>query len=202
MKVIIPQDLNEITLGQMIELNRIDKLDLDQIERAKLIIKLLVKNVNDSNIDKIKVADLLVMYKKLCAMTNKQTKLIKKVCIQGKTYGFNPDLENISTGEFIDLDTYCKDLDKNLHLIMAVLYREITKEASGKYMIEKYDGEITARAELFKNEMPGAVAQSCVVFFYNLGSNYLTDMLQSLKEDSQIEKELNLVRNGGGTLSL
>tara|TARA_R110002020_G_scaffold351767_2_gene564961 strand:- start:119 stop:727 length:609 start_codon:yes stop_codon:yes gene_type:complete len=202
MKVIIPQDLNEITLGQMMELNRIDKLELEQVERAKLIIKLLVENVNDNNIDQIKVADLLVMYKKLCAMTNTQTKLIKKVSIEGKTYGFNPDLNNISTGEFMDIDTYCKDLDKNLHLIMAVLYREITKEAEGKYKILEYDGEINSRAELFKNKMPGAVAQSCVVFFYNLGSSYLTDMLQSLKEDNQIEKELNLVRNGGGTLSL
>jgi len=200
MKVIIPQDLNEISLGQMMELTKLDKAELNQIDKAKSIIKLLVKNINDSNIHNINLSDVLVMYKKLCDMTNVQTQLIKKVSLGGRKYGFNPDLNNISTGEFLDIDTYCKDLDKNLHLVMAVLYREIVSESSGKYSIEPYSDNSRERAELFKEKMPASVAQSCLVFFYNLGSSYLKDTLQSLKEDKKIEKELNLARNGDGTL--
>ena len=73
MKVIIPQDLNEITLKQMIKLADIEKLEIDEVEKAKEVIKLLVDKVDDSNINRIKVLDLLAMYKKLCAMTNTET---------------------------------------------------------------------------------------------------------------------------------
>lgn len=199
MKVIIPEDLNEISLGQMMELNRLDKEDVDQVTKAKNIIKLLVDNVDDSNIDSIKMADLLVMYRKLCDMTNVQTQLIKRVSIEGKKYGFNPDLNNISTGEFMDIDSYCKDLDNNLEFVMAILYREIVEEAAGKYYIKPYEANILERAKLFKEKMPASVAQSCIIFFYNLGSSYLTDTLQSLKEDHQIENLLRSERNGDGT---
>ena len=41
MKVIIPQDLNEITLKQMIKLADIEKLEIDEVEKAKEVIKLL-----------------------------------------------------------------------------------------------------------------------------------------------------------------
>ena len=83
MKVIIPQDLNEITLKQMIKLADIEKLEIDEVEKAKEVIKLLVDKVDDSNINRIKVLDLLAMYKKLCAMTNTETSLIKLVSIEG-----------------------------------------------------------------------------------------------------------------------
>ena len=200
MKVIIPQDFNEISLGQMMELTKIDKQELDQFSKAKKIIKLLVKNIDDSNIDNVNLSDVLVMYKKLCSMSNVNTQLIKRVSLEGKKYGINPDLQNISTGEFMDIDTYCKDLDENLHLVMAILYREVVNESGSKYSIKPYEANTRERAELFKKKMPASVAQSCLVFFYNLGSNYLIDTLQSLEEDNKIEKELNLVRNGDGTL--
>ena len=61
----------------MIKLADIEKLEIDEVEKAKEVIKLLVDKVDDSNINRIKVLDLLAMYKKLCAMTNTETSLIK-----------------------------------------------------------------------------------------------------------------------------
>ena len=119
--------------------------------------------------------------------------------LEGKKYGFNPDLNNISTGEFMDIDTLCKDLDKNLHLIMAILYREVSTEGEGKYIIEPYDANIEVRARVFKEKMPASVAQSCLVFFYNLGSKYLKSTLESLQEDQTQSQQQGLERNGVGT---
>ena len=85
MKVIIPQDLNEITLGHMMQLADIEKLEIEEIDKAKLVIKLLVDNVNDDNIDRIKVTDLLVMYQKLSVMTNTNTSLIKLMVLDVQT---------------------------------------------------------------------------------------------------------------------
>lgn len=202
MKVIIPQDLNEINLGQMMQLSDIEKMEIEEVDKAKKVIKLLVNNVNDDNIDRIKVTDLLVMYQKLCAMTNTQTSLIKLMSIDGIKYGFNPDIENISTGEFMDIDMLCKKMDKNLHQIMAILYREVTTEGEGKYLIKEYDAEIEDRAKLFKDKMPASVAQSCLVFFYRLGKDYLKGTMESLKEEQKVKEVLTSVKGGDGILSL
>ena len=40
-------------------------------------------------------------------------------------FGFIPKLDNISLGEFVDLDSYMSDWD-NMHKAMAVLYRPVT----------------------------------------------------------------------------
>jgi hypothetical protein len=198
MKVIIPQDLNEITLKQMIKLADIEKLEIDEVEKAKEVIKLLVDKVDDSNINRIKVLDLLAMYKKLCAMTNTETSLIKLVSIEGVKYGFNPDIQSISTGEFMDIDMLCKDLDKNLHMIMAILYRKVTTEGEGKYLIEEYDAKIDERANLFLNKMPASVAQSCLVFFYRLGGGCLSDTMVSLQEEEKANQVQTLESDGVG----
>jgi len=200
MKVIIPQDLNEITLKQMIKLADIEKLEIDEVEKAKEVIKLLVDKVDDSNINRIKVLDLLAMYKKLCAMTNTETSLIKLVSIEGVKYGFNPDIQNISTGEFMDIDMLCKDLDKNLHMIMAILYRKVTTEGEGRYLIEEYDAKIDERASLFLNKMPASVAQSCLVSFYRLGRGYLNDTMVSLQEEEKANQVQTLESDGVGIL--
>ena len=201
MKVIIPQDLNEITLKQMIKLADIEKLEIDEVEKAKEVIKLLVDKVDDSNINRIKVLDLLAMYKKLCAMTNTETSLIKLVSIEGVKYGFNPDIQSISTGEFMDIDMLCKDLDKNLHMIMAILYRKVTTEGEGRYLIEEYDAKIDERASLFLNKMPASVAQSCLVFFYRLGKGYLSDTMVSLQEEEKASQVQTSESDGVGILS-
>jgi len=201
MKVIIPQDLNEITLGHMMQLADIEKLEIEEIEKAKLVIKLLVDNVNDDNIDRIKVTDLLVMYQKLSVMTNTNTSLIKLMVLDGVKYGFNPDIQNISTGEFMDIDMLCKEMDKNLHQVMAILYREVTTEGDGKYLIKEYDAKIEDRAKLFKEKMPASVAQSCLVFFYRLGKGYLSDTMVSLQEEEKANQVQTLESDGVGTLS-
>jgi len=200
MKVIIPQDLNEINLGQMMQLADIEKLEIEEIDKAKKVIKLLVDNVNDDNIDRIKVTDLLVMYQKLCAMTNTQTSLIKLMVLDGVKYGFNPDIQNISTGEFMDIDMLCKEMDKNLHQVMAILYREVTTEGEGKYLIKEYDAKIEYRAKLFKEKMPASVAQSCLVFFYRLGKDYLRCTMESLQEEQKVKEVLSSVKGGDGIL--
>ena len=201
MRVTIPQDLNEITLKQMIQLADIEKLELDEVQKAKQVIKLLVDKVDDTNIDNIKMVDLLEMYTKLCSMTNSETALIKLVSIEGVKYGFNPDLENISTGEFMDIDTMCKDLDKNLHKVMAILYRKVITEGEGKYLIEPYDANIEDRAKLFLNKMPASVAQSSLVFFYRLGKDYLRGTMESLQVEQKVSKLQTSEKDGDGILS-
>ena len=44
------------------------------------------------------------------------------------TYGFIPNLSEITMGEYIDIEGHCKEAHNNLHKIMSILYRPIVKE--------------------------------------------------------------------------
>ena len=89
-------------------------------------------------------------------------------------------------GEYADIETFIKnDIDKSMPELMAVLYRPIIKEKNEVYTIEAYDGEIAMRAEEMK-KMSAEQVQSALVFFYNLGNEFVPIMqsylIQTLKE--------------------
>lgn len=88
--------------------------------------------------------------------------------IQGEKveFGFIPNLEKMSFGEFIDLDKYIGDIN-NAHKAMAVLYRPIKKKWKDTYDILDYKGS-DEYSEVLK-DMPAVVAESAMVFFYRLG---------------------------------
>ena len=83
-----------------------------------------------------------------------------------QTFGFIPNLDEMTLGEYIDLDTYFGDWD-NMHKAMSVLYRPITKEKGNLYNIEEYDG--TKYSDVLKL-MPLDVVLGSIFFFYNLSS--------------------------------
>jgi len=200
MRLIIPTELSEITLGQLQSLTRLEAIELSELERQKQTIELLT-NVDRQTIDQIKLNDLNDVYGKLLHLTKSSDKLHKFVTIDDVKYGFHPNLSEISTGEFADLDTLCKDLNDNLHLIMAILYRPVQDEAHGKYNIEPYDSELEARGRIFKKKMKADVVNSALVFFWTIGSDFLTDSLTSLQEQEAIRSSKTSVISGVGTVS-
>ena len=199
MKLIIPTDTSEITLGQLQGLADIEEADIDTLERQKRSISLLT-GVDRETLDRFRLSDLEMVYSKLLSLSKKENRLIKFVTLEGVKYGFHPNLSEITTGEFADLDTYCKELNKNLHKVMAILYRPVVKEKYGKYDIEKYNGT-GKRAQLFKDKLPANVVNGAMVFFWTLGKDYLTDILTSLSEDKARTSNKDSVRNGVGIQS-
>ena len=113
------------------------------------------------------------------------------------TFGFIPKLDDISLGEFIDLDNYIGDWQQ-IHKAMAVLYRPITFRKGDLYLIEDYEGS-DKYSEVMK-DAPVNVALGATVFFYRLGrilSNYLVDSLESqIQKDNRLAEALE--KNGVG----
>lgn len=81
-----------------------------------------------------------------------------------KDYGFVPDINAISFGEWLDLDSNCKDFPKNLNKILSILYRPISNQLGNKYGIEPYNASHLKNADDF-NEMPLSIANGALVFF-------------------------------------
>ncbi len=107
------------------------------------------------------------------------------------TFGFIPKLEDISMGEFVDLEKYIGDWQQ-MHKAMAVLYRPIIHKRKEFYLIEDYKGSDKYSDVML--DAPIQVAIGSMVFFYNLSkelSKHLTDSLASrLKEESEFQQTL------------
>ena len=122
-------------------------------------------------IKELSLSDVAVIMSKVGELQQEQdTKLKRIIEINGVEYGFHPDLDSISLGEYADIEQFIKNgIDSSLPELMAVLYRPIKiKKSETLYIIEPYDGDIRLRAEEMK-QMSAEQVQSALVFFYTLG---------------------------------
>ena len=122
-------------------------------------------------IKELSLSDVAVIMSKVGELQQEQdTKLKRIIEINDVEYGFHPDLDSISLGEYADIEQFIKNgIDSSLPELMAVLYRPIKiKKSETLYIIEPYDGDIRLRAEEMKL-MSAEQVQSALVFFYTLG---------------------------------
>jgi len=125
--------------------------------------------------------------KKISDCFEEETPLIRKFTMTGTDgasidFGFIPDLENMTFGEYVDLDNFISDWD-NMHKAMAVLYRPITFEKNDKYLIEEYKGN-DMYWEIMK-DAPVNVALGAMVFFYRLGKKLAKYTMLYLQQQAQ-----------------
>ena len=145
-------------------------------------------------IKQLELKDVAVIMSKLSELQAKQDSSLKRVIeVEGKRYGFHPNLEEITLGEYADIETFIKnDIEKNMPEVCAILYRPIVNEENDVYTIEAYDGDISIRAEQMK-KMSAEQVQSALLFFYNLGKElsmtlplYLMERLKEMKAQSPL----------------
>jgi hypothetical protein len=104
-----------------------------------------------------------------------------------KGYGFIPDINKMSFGEWLDLDSNNKDFPKSLPKLLSILYRPITSEIGTKYKIEQYTADHLSNAKDFES-MPLSIANGALLFFSNIEKELVNTSLSFL--DSQIQENL------------
>ena len=176
-EVYIPDTLSEITLGQYQKYLKIQSENEDENFLAMKMIEIFC-GLRGDTILAMKAKSIKDITAILTNMFNEKPQLVKEFKMGSKTYGFIPKLEDMSFGEYIDLDTYISDTD-NLHRAMGVLYRPIKQKYGDKYSIEDYDGEET---DIMKS-MPMDAVLSSIIFFYHLGMDLSQAMMNSLEEE-------------------
>ena len=133
---------------------------LDTINVLSDIPKKLIKELS--------IGDIALILKKIAELQEKEGNKLKKIFqLDNVKYGFHPNLEEITLGEYADIETYLKNgLEGNLHKLMAVLYRPITEIDGFNYTIEAYGtSDSRMRAEKFK-KMKAKDVNSSLVFFW------------------------------------
>lgn len=139
----------------------------------------------------------------LTAALSEDTPLVKRFWFRGSNdneveFGMVPDLNNLSFGEYIDLDKYVSDW-KQMHKAMAVLFRPITKKKKDLYDIEEYEG--SAKYADYMRHMPLNVALGAIVFFYRLGmklsKHTMNYSLSQMTTDQRLQLEKAFLDKSG-----
>ena len=171
----VPTELKDVTLGQYQKFVKIQQQNDDVTFIAQKMIEIFC-NIDLKDTFKIKVTDINEIVAILNNLFDTKPELITQFKHNGKEYGFIPKLEDMSLGEYVDIDNYLQDWD-NMHLAMSVLYRPIKMQYGGKYDVVEYTGKENADD---MRDIPLDVAFSSLIFFYNLGIDLSSNMMDFL----------------------
>jgi hypothetical protein len=183
----IPTSLNEIKLAQYQKFLSIAK-DNDESEFLQQKMVQLFCGIDLKDVAQIRYKDVAEITANINNLFTQENKLIQRFKMGGVEFGFIPNLDEMSTGEYMDLDTYITDWD-TMHNAMAVLYRPITNKLGNKYQIEDYKGSVTY-ADVMKHA-PLDVVLGAMVFFYNLGNDLLKSTINYLEGNQEVQNILN-----------
>ena len=185
--LIVPNSLKEITLKQYQKFIKIQKENDDPYFLQCKMIEIFC-NLDSNAVRNIKLSDADKIVNVLNLMFEEKPKLINTFKLGKVEYGFIPKLEDISLGEYVDLDTYMGDWD-NMHIAMNVLYRPITEKIKDKYLIEDYNTESKDKLD----EIPLDVVLGSVFFLYNLGmelSTVIVNYLEGEEVNSLMQEQI------------
>ena len=191
----VPSSLSEITLGQYQKFLKIAENNPDgNFLNAKMIEIFCGISLSDSY--KLKMSSVTAILDILNEMLAITPQHVERFKMNGVEYGFIPDLDEMSLGEYIDLDNNASKWEQ-MHVAMNVLYRPIKTSKVGKYNIEDYDVKFP---EVLK-DMPLDAAIGSLFFFYNLGTELAKHTIQSLDSQAEMEviqEQLTLAKSGVG----
>ena len=116
--------------------------------------------------------------------------------LNGVEYGFIPDWDEFSAGEWIDMETYTADFWKTPHKAMSILYRPLDRKWGDRYSIKPYTAKEDADVFL---DMPAPLVAGALLFFWSTEKKLLNALQSSLIQKTQ--EVTSLLQSGGGTLS-
>jgi hypothetical protein len=203
----VPTTLSDIKLWQyqkymkIIEQNKTEDAEDEEKINDFLNMKLveIFCNVSLKDVSKIPLKE----YDKILQILNnafsEKPKLIQRFNLLEVDMGFVPKLDNITLGEYVDIETNISDWQK-IHKAMAVLYRPVNFKSKDKYDIAPY--KVNEEIQELMKEMPLDVAISSMVFFYSLGKELLEAipkyLEQKLKKEDMQTLDNHLQKNGVG----
>ena len=190
----IPTSLKDITLRQYKKFLKIqDTVKDSRFLNAKMIE--ILCNVRLEDVMLLKLSDSQEIISILSKLFEEKPALITRFELNKVDYGFHPELDEMTLGEYIDLDTFIGDWD-NMEKAMNVLYRPVIVKLKSKYNIEEY--RLGTEGVLL--DMPMDAVMSSIFFFWNLGLELSKTMTNSLdsKETETLTQYLSSQGNGVG----
>ena len=200
LELIIPSSLSDISLSQYKKFHKIQEANFKSHFINIKMIEIFC-NLDEKTARMLKFSDATKVINILTNMLNEKPKLVRTFKMNGIDYGLIPNLDEMSLGEYVDLDTYIGNWDE-MQIAMNVLYRPIKEQIGEKYILEDY----TIESKDALKEIPMDVVLGAIFFLYNLGielSQVMMDYFQNQKiEDLMQEQTLQENMDGINQSSL
>jgi hypothetical protein len=197
-EIVIPTTLSEIPLMNYQKFIKLVEGSNDEELIAQKSIEIFC-GLNMKDVLKIKWSDVVGLANHFNELFQQKTEFKTTFKIKDMEFGFIPNLEEMSFGEYVDLDHNIGKIE-SFHKAMAVLYRPITKKTKDTHEIMEYSGT-DEFSELMKYA-PLDIAMAASVFFYRLGNDLVQATLTSLEQEMTKNKELNtIIQNGLSSIS-
>jgi len=194
LKITVPTSLKDITLRQYKHFLKVQEDITDEAFLNAKMIEIFC-NLRLDEVMLLHLKDSLEITDAITKLFDEKPPLVTMFKLNGTEYGFQPQLDEITLGEYIDLDTFISDWD-NIEKAMNVLYRPVLVKLKGKYSIDEY--QLGAEANIL--DMPMDAVMSSIFFLWNLGLELSQVMTNSLEEGETevLTQYLNLQENGVG----
>ena len=193
-ELIIPSNQSEISLKQYQKFLKIQETNDDSYFLQCKMIEIFC-NLDAKSARLLKLTDADRIVEIINNMFEDKPSLITNFKIGGIEYGIIPDLDEMSLGEYIDLDNHIGDW-QNMQIAMNVLYRPISKKIGDKYLINEYTLDAKEKLE----EIPMDVVLGAIFFLWNLGidlSKTMVDYLEAPEMDNLMHQQ-TFPENGDG----
>ena len=191
----IPEALNEVTLKQYQKWLKIsDGKEMDNFLQQKMIE--IFCNIPLKSVLQIKATDINQICEDITKLFQQEPKFINRFTLDNKDFGFIPKLDDMTFGEYVDLDTYLADWEL-MHKAIGVLFRPITFSKKEKYLVEDY--ESSDKYDMINTTLD--IVFGSLVFFYNLRNELQNHILNYLATQQEVELPQHLrdsLQNGVG----
>ena len=187
-EITVPTSTSEIPLKHYQDFLKLQQSSTDEEFIAQKMIEIFC-GVQLKDVVKMKLTSINELVAHFNEIFSAKPKFKHRFKIGEIEFGFIPDLENITFGEYVDLENYLTKWE-DFHKAMAVMYRPITQKVRDKYNIVEYTG-----AYEFEEAMkyaPMDVAISASLFFWTLGKELLEASLSYLSRETKKLTQSNL----------
>jgi hypothetical protein len=197
MKVTIPESIADVKLHQFQKYSLLlERTDLTEEQFNKRKIEIFT-GIERNRLNLISQKDYKEIVEQIDVALNQTVSFTPTFWMEDVEFGFVPNLDKITAGEYRDLSLYGVDVQE-MHKLMAVLFRPITKkDVLNNYSIINYEG--TERYAMIMKYMPLSIVNGALVFFSSL-ANELVSYTQKymVVEQPKAEQQVTTSKNGGG----
>lgn len=189
--LLLPTSLSEIPLSRYQDFIAMKEKSNDEEFIAQKMIQIFC-NIKLGEVAQIRLKDLNELIDHFSKIFSEKPKLKTKFKIKNIEFGFIPKLDDITLGEYVDLENHLKSWE-TYHKAMAVMYRPITNAIGQKYLIEDY--EPNEEMQNLMRNAPLDVAISASVFFWSLAKELYSSLVNYLERETKKMMDLTNTQN-------
>ena len=197
--IVVPTNWSAIPLRKYIQLQKDIKTYEDNESAVTAALFYHLCGVDATTVQKLDIETFTNIQLDLTRfISNTDLPLQQIITIDGKEYGFEPNLSQMSYGAYVDLGKYeTLSIDDKWAEAMSILYRPIKKKIGAAYEIEKYSGKIDGEKFM---DIGMDIHFGALSFFFHLLGDLQNATLKYLKDLEEIPPNILTILEKNGRL--